>query len=153
MSLGQLNKLSEHPRFDWMGRIEEGADDDNHFIICDKDNSTYQIFDQDLIQINQFVSQQLQINYFLENGVLLAPAKAANAGGVATSALEMSQNSMRFYYTFEEVEAKLERIMINIFKSCKEASDKYNCSGNYVAGANIAAFEKLAKAMVCQGIV
>jgi len=92
-------------------------------------------------------------NYFLDNKVLVAPAKAANAGGVATSAIEMSQNSMRFYYTFEEVEAKLERIMINIFKSCKEASDKYNCSGNYVAGANIAAFEKLAKAMVCQGIV
>lgn len=91
--------------------------------------------------------------YLLEKGVLVAPAKAANAGGVATSAIEMSQNSMRFYYTFEEVEEKLERIMVNIFASCKAASDKYGLEGNYVAGANIAAFEKLAKAMVAQGIV
>lgn len=93
------------------------------------------------------------VNYFLENNVLLAPAKAANAGGVATSAIEMSQNSMRFYYTFEEVDAKLEQIMINIFKACSEASEKYGCKGNYVSGANIAAFEKLAKAMCAQGIV
>ena len=92
-------------------------------------------------------------NYLLENGVLVAPAKAANAGGVATSAIEMSQNSMRFYYTFEEVEAKLERIMVNIFTSCKEAADTYGCSGNYVVGANIAAFKKLATAMSAQGIV
>lgn len=92
-------------------------------------------------------------NYLLEKGVLVAPAKAANAGGVATSAIEMSQNSMRFYYTFEEVEAKLERIMMNIFASCKEAADMYGCSGNYVAGANIAAFKKLASAMTAQGIV
>lgn len=92
-------------------------------------------------------------NYFLEQGVLVAPAKAANAGGVATSAIEMSQNSMRYYYTFEEVESKLENIMVNIFKSCKEASEKYGCSGNYVAGANIAAFQKLAKAMKAQGVV
>lgn len=93
------------------------------------------------------------VNYFLENGVLLAPAKAANAGGVATSAIEMSQNSMRFYYTFEEVEAKLEQIMINIFNSCAQAAEKYGSKGNYVAGANIAAFEKLAKAMYAQGVV
>ena len=92
-------------------------------------------------------------NYFLEHGVLVAPAKAANAGGVATSAIEMSQNSMRFYYTFEEVEAKLEKIMVNIFKSCAAAAAKYRCTGNYVAGANIAAFQKLAKAMRAQGIV
>lgn len=92
-------------------------------------------------------------NYLLEHGVLVAPAKAANAGGVATSAIEMSQNSMRFYYTFEEVEEKLDRIMVNIFKACKEASDAYGCSGNYVAGANIAAFRKLAKAMKAQGVV
>ncbi len=91
--------------------------------------------------------------YFLKNNVLVAPAKAANAGGVATSAIEMSQNSMRYSYTFEEVEAKLEQIMINIFEACKNASNKYNCSGNYVAGANIAAFQKLAKAMRAQGIV
>lgn len=91
--------------------------------------------------------------YFLKNNVLVAPAKAANAGGVATSAIEMSQNSMRFSYTFEEVESKLNQIMINIFEACKNASDKYGCSGNYVAGANIAAFQKLAKAMRAQGIV
>ena len=91
--------------------------------------------------------------YFLKHNVLVAPAKAANAGGVATSAIEMSQNSMRFSYTFEEVESKLNQIMINIFESCKNASDKYGCSGNYVAGANIAAFQKLAKAMRAQGIV
>ena len=93
------------------------------------------------------------VNYFLENNVLLAPAKAANAGGVATSAIEMSQNSMRYYYSFEEVDAKLEQIMINIFKACSGASEKYGCKGNYVSGANIAAFEKLAKAMCAQGIV
>ena len=92
-------------------------------------------------------------NYLLEHGVLVAPAKAANAGGVATSAIEMSQNSMRFYYTFEEVEEKLDRIMVNIFNACKEASDTYGCCGNYAAGANIAAFRKLAKAMKAQGVV
>ncbi len=92
-------------------------------------------------------------NYLLEHGVLVAPAKAANAGGVATSAIEMSQNSMRYYYTFEEVEEKLDRIMVNIFNACKEASDTYGCCGNYVAGANIAAFRKLAKAMKAQGVV
>ena len=92
-------------------------------------------------------------DYFLEKGVLVAPAKAANAGGVATSAIEMSQNSMRFYYTFEEVEAKLERIMVNIFNSCKENAEKYGCAGNYVAGANLAAFDKLAQAMIAQGVV
>ena len=92
-------------------------------------------------------------NYLLEHGVLVAPAKAANAGGVATSAIEMSQNSMRFYYTFEEVEEKLDRIMVNIFNACKEASYTYGCCGNYVAGANIAAFRKLAKAMKAQGVV
>ena len=92
-------------------------------------------------------------DYFLANGVLVAPAKAANAGGVATSAIEMSQNSMRFYYTFEEVEAKLEKIMVNIFASCKTQAEKYGLGKNYVAGANLAAFEKLAEAMKAQGVV
>ena len=92
-------------------------------------------------------------DYFLEKGVLVGPAKAANAGGVATSAIEMSQNSMRYYYTFDEVVSKLDCIMVNIFNACKENADKYGCSGNYVAGANLAAFEKLAEAMKCQGIV
>ena len=93
------------------------------------------------------------VKYFLENNVLVAPAKAANAGGVATSAIEMSQNSMRYYYSFEEVDVKLEQIMINIYNECKVAADEYGLSGNYVAGANIAAFKKLAEAMKMQGIV
>ena len=93
------------------------------------------------------------IEYFLANNVLFAPAKAANAGGVATSAIEMSQNSMRFYYTFEEVDRKLENIMKNIFYSCKDAADRYGLGNNYAAGANIAAFTKLAEAMIAQGVV
>ncbi len=93
------------------------------------------------------------IEYFQKNGVLVAPAKAANAGGVATSAIEMSQNSIRYYYTFEEVERKLENIMINIFNECKSAANTYNLGSNYVAGANIAAFKKLAEAMKMQGVV
>ena len=93
------------------------------------------------------------IEYFLSKGILLAPAKAANAGGVATSALEMSQNSMRYSWTFEEVDAKLDGIMTNIFKACEKAANEYGFSKNYVAGANIAAFDKLAKAMIAQGII
>ena len=91
--------------------------------------------------------------YFLNNCVLVAPAKAANAGGVATSAIEMSQNSMRYYYTFDEVDKKLEEIMTNIFRACQNASTKYNFGNNYVAGANIDAFSKLAEAMKAQGVV
>ncbi len=92
-------------------------------------------------------------DYFLEHGILVGPAKAANAGGVATSAIEMTQNSMRYYYTFDEVVSKLDCIMVNIFNACKENAKKYGCEGNYVAGANLAAFEKLAEAMKCQGVV
>ena len=91
--------------------------------------------------------------YFLEKGVLVAPAKAANAGGVATSAIEMSQNSMRYYLSFEQVDRMLEVIMVNIFKSTKDACDSYGLGTNYVAGSNIAAFTKLAKAMSAQGIM
>ena len=91
--------------------------------------------------------------YFLNNNILVAPAKAANAGGVAISAVEMSQNSMRYYLPFENVDKKLNEIMINIFNSCKLASNEYNLDNNYVAGANIAAFTKLANAMAAQGIV
>ncbi len=93
------------------------------------------------------------INYFIEHGVLLAPAKAANAGGVATSALEMTQNSMRLSWTFEEVDKKLDGIMTNIFKMCKETADEYNLGINYVAGANIAGFKKVSSAMIAQGII
>ena len=93
------------------------------------------------------------IEYFLSKGVLLAPAKAANAGGVATSALEMSQNSMRYNWTFEEVDKKLDGIMTNIFKACEKAANEYGLAKNYVAGANIAAFDKISKAMIAQGII
>ncbi len=93
------------------------------------------------------------VKYFLENNVLLAPGKAANAGGVATSALEMSQNSMRQFWSFEEVDNKLENIMVNIFNQCQNASNEYGYKNNYVAGANIAAFTKVSNAMKAQGII
>ena len=91
--------------------------------------------------------------YLQANGVLFAPGKAANAGGVATSALEMSQNSERLSWTFEEVDSKLKNIMVNIFHNLDAAAKKYNLEGNYVAGANIAGFLKVAEAMTAQGIV
>ena len=91
--------------------------------------------------------------YLQANGVLFAPGKAANAGGVATSALEMSQNSERLSWTFEEVDSKLKGIMVNIFHNMDEAAKKYGMEGNYVAGANIAGFLKVADAMTAQGIV
>ena len=91
--------------------------------------------------------------YLQQNGVLFCPGKAANAGGVATSALEMSQNSERLSWTFEEVDAKLKNIMVNIFHNLDDAAKKYGMEGNYVAGANIAGFLKVADAMTAQGIV
>lgn len=93
------------------------------------------------------------LKLLLENKILVAPAKAANAGGVSTSALEMSQNSMRLSWSFEEVDEKLHGIMINIFKAADEAGKKYGFSGNYVAGANIAGFIKVADAMIAQGVI
>ncbi len=91
--------------------------------------------------------------YLQEKGVLFAPGNAANAGGVATSALEMSQNSERLSWTFEEVDGKLKHIMVNIFHNLDDAAKKYGMEGNYVAGANIAGFLKVADAMTAQGIV
>ena len=91
--------------------------------------------------------------YFIQSGVLFAPGKAANAGGVATSALEMSQNSMRLSWTFEEVDAKLKGIMVNIYNQCDAASKQYGFADNFVVGANIAGFEKVAKTMMAYGIV
>ena len=91
--------------------------------------------------------------YLQEHGVLFAPGKAANAGGVATSALEMSQNSMRMSWTFEEVDAKLKKIMIGIFENIDSAAKEYGMQGDYVVGANIAGFLKVACAMEAQGIV
>ena len=91
--------------------------------------------------------------YLQENGVIFAPGKAANAGGVATSALEMSQNSERLSWTFEEVDAKLKNIMVNICHNMVDAAERYGFKGNYVVGANIAGFEKVVDAMTAQGIV
>ena len=91
--------------------------------------------------------------YLQENGVLFGPAKASNAGGVATSGLEMSQNSLRLAWTFEEVDARLHDIMVNIYKNTAAAAEEYGMKGNLVAGANIAGFQKIASAMMSQGVV
>ena len=93
------------------------------------------------------------IETYLSNGILYGPAKAANAGGVATSGLEMSQNSERLSWTFEEVDEKLHGIMKSIFKACESAAKEYGMEGNYMAGANIAGFLKVAEAMKAQGCV
>ena len=90
--------------------------------------------------------------YLQDNGVLFVCGKASNAGGVATSALEMSQNSERLSWTFEEVDAKLKTIMVNIYHNIDDAAKRYNMEGNYVAGANIAGFEKVVDAMLAQGV-
>ena len=92
------------------------------------------------------------VEKFQAAGVLFGPAKAANAGGVATSALEMSQNSERLSWTFEEVDAKLKNIMVNIYHNIDDAAKRYGMEGNYVAGANIAGFEKVVNAMLAQGV-
>ncbi|NTV90664.1 MAG: NADP-specific glutamate dehydrogenase [Clostridiales bacterium] len=92
------------------------------------------------------------VSYFLAKNVIFAPAKASNAGGVATSALEMSQNSMRYSWSFEEVDAKLQGIMVNIYRSASAAAKEYGFEDNLVAGANIAGFIKVANAMYAQGI-
>ncbi len=93
------------------------------------------------------------IETFQSAGIVFLPAKAANAGGVATSALEMAQSSQRLFWTFEEVDAKLNQIMVNIYHNIDNAAKKYGMDGNYVAGANIAGFEKVAEAMMAQGVV
>ena len=93
------------------------------------------------------------IAYLKENGVIVAPSKAVNAGGVAVSGLEMSQNSMRYSWSSEEVDAKLHDIMANIFKSSLKAANDYGLGDDLVAGANIAGFLKVAEAMLAQGAV
>lgn len=93
------------------------------------------------------------VDLFLENGVLFAPAKAANAGGVAVSSLEMSQNSMRMSWEFEEVDAKLQEIMSNIYRTSIKAAEQYGQQGNVLAGANIAGFIRVAEAMIAQGVI
>ena len=91
-------------------------------------------------------------DFFLENNILFMPGKAANAGGVATSALEMAQDSQRISWSFEEVDMRLQGIMANIYTKVSQAAKRYDMPGNYVAGANIAGFEKVAEAMMAQGI-
>ncbi len=93
------------------------------------------------------------VDYLIENKILFGPGKAANAGGVATSGLEMSQNSMRLSWTREEVDRRLHDIMINIHRECTEAAEEVSTPGNYVNGANIAGFKKVADAMLDQGVV
>jgi len=93
------------------------------------------------------------IDVFMSNNILFAPGKAANAGGVATSALEMTQNSMRYSWSFEEVDAKLKNIMINIYKNISRAAKEYGHEDNLILGANVAGFKKVAEAMMAQGVV
>ena len=93
------------------------------------------------------------IEVFQGSGILYAPGKASNAGGVATSALEMSQNSQRLSWTFDEVDKKLEQIMVGIYNNASSTAKEYGVAGNFVAGANIAGFKKVADAMLAQGIV
>ena len=93
------------------------------------------------------------VDLFLEKKILFGPGKAANAGGVATSGLEMAQNSMRISWTREEVDARLYKIMKNIHAVCHRTAEKYGTPGNYVNGANIASFLKVANAMMDQGLV
>ena len=98
-------------------------------------------------------SDEQAVDTFLKEKILYMPGKAANAGGVAVSALEMSQNSQRLSWTFEEVDAKLKGIMQNIFKNVSGAAERYGYKGNFVVGANVAGFEKVAEAMLAQGLV
>ena len=93
------------------------------------------------------------VEVFQKNGIMFAPGKASNAGGVATSGLEMSQNSLRYGWTREEVDAKLDNIMVNIHKNAAETAEKYGRPGDYVFGANVAGFLKIAEAMAAQGVV
>lgn len=93
------------------------------------------------------------VEVFQAAGILFAPGKASNAGGVATSGLEMSQNSLRLGWSREEVEQRLEGIMVNIHKSASETAKEYGREGDYVFGANVAGFLKVAEAMIAQGIV
>ncbi|HOS94745.1 MAG TPA: NADP-specific glutamate dehydrogenase, partial [Armatimonadota bacterium] len=92
------------------------------------------------------------VRIFLDNNVAFGPAKAANAGGVATSSLEMCQNSQRLNWTFQEVDTRLQLIMDSIYEQCTQAAEEYGSPGNLVVGANIAGFQKVARAMLAQGV-
>lgn len=104
------------------------------------------------VEVSNMPTTADAVAYLKENKVVIAPSKAVNAGGVAVSGLEMSQNSMRYSWTAEEVDAKLHQIMTNIYKTSYDAAKKYGMEGDLVAGANIAGFEKVAEAMIAQGV-
>ncbi len=104
------------------------------------------------IEVANMPTTDEAVEYLKENNVIIAPSKAVNAGGVAVSALEMSQNGMRLSWTSDEVDEKLHGIMVNIYKSCSDAAKEYGMEGNLIAGANIAGFLKVADAMMAQGI-
>ena len=105
------------------------------------------------VEVSNMPTTEDAVALLKENGVIVAPSKAVNAGGVAVSGLEMSQNSMRYSWTSEEVDAKLHQIMKNIYKNSFDAAEKYGMKGDLIAGANIAGFQKVADAMMAQGIV
>ena len=105
------------------------------------------------VEVSNMPTTADAVAYLKENGVVVAPSKAVNAGGVAVSGLEMSQNSMRYSWTAEEVDAKLQTIMKNIFDSSVKAAKEYGMEGDLIAGANIAGFIKVADAMLAQGVV
>ncbi|MBP3414353.1 MAG: NADP-specific glutamate dehydrogenase, partial [Clostridia bacterium] len=105
------------------------------------------------VEVSNMPTTNEAMSYLKKNGVIVAPSKAVNAGGVAVSGLEMSQNSMRYSWTAEEVDAKLQMIMKNIFKNSDEAAKQYGLGDDLTAGANIAGFKKVADAMMAQGIV
>ncbi|MBQ3069883.1 MAG: NADP-specific glutamate dehydrogenase [Clostridia bacterium] len=105
------------------------------------------------VEVSNMPTTAEAVAYLKQNGVVIAPSKAVNAGGVAVSGLEMSQNSMRYSWTAEEVDAKLKQIMKDIFESSVAAAKKYGMEGDLIAGANIAGFEKVAEAMLAQGVV
>ena len=105
------------------------------------------------VEVSNMPTSNEAIAYLKKNGVIVAPSKAVNAGGVAVSGLEMSQNSMRYSWTAEEVDAKLKQIMYNIYWNSYKAAEKYGMKGDLVAGANLAGFEKVAEAMLAQGAV
>ena len=105
------------------------------------------------VEVSNMPTTNEAVAYLKKNGVIVAPSKAVNAGGVAVSGLEMSQNSMRYSWTAEEVDAKLKQIMYNIYWNSYKAAEKYGMKGDLVAGANLAGFEKVAEAMLAQGAV
>ncbi len=104
------------------------------------------------VEVSNMPTTNEAVEYLQKNGVIVAPSKAVNAGGVAVSGLEMSQNSMRYSWTAQEVDEKLHRIMVDIYRTSYEAAKRYGMEGNLVAGANIAGFEKVCNAMIAQGI-